>query len=172
MSGPDKLVTLGRISGVFGVRGWLKVHSYTEPRDNILGFDRWILEQGGRRSGVELEDGQLHGKGVIAKLAGVDDRDRAQELIGAEIAVERGALPEIGPDEYYWADLEGLAVRTPRGEALGTVERLLETGAHDVLVVKGERERLIPFVIGRVILEVDLAAGEIVADWEPDFGDD
>lgn len=170
MSGPPKLVTLGRISGVHGVKGWVKVHSYTEPRDNILGFERWVLEQGGRRSGAVLEDGRVHGKGVIAKLAGVDDRDRALELIGADIAVERGELPSIGADEYYWADLEGLAVRSPSGEPLGTVDHLIATGSNDVLVVRGVRELLIPFVLGTVIREVDLAAGVIVADWEPGFG--
>ncbi|SRR5690606_7536487 len=170
MSGQHKRVTLGRVSGVFGVKGWIKVHSYTEPRENILGFDRWTLEQNGRVSEVEVEDGRAHGKGLVAKLAGCDDRDRALELIGAEISVERAALPRLGPDEYYWTDLEGLEVRTPSGESLGRVDHLLATGANDVLVVRGERELLIPFVLERVIRDVDLASGVIVADWDPEPG--
>ncbi|HEY8521655.1 MAG TPA: ribosome maturation factor RimM [Gammaproteobacteria bacterium] len=169
---PGKLVTLGRIAGVYGVKGWVKVHSYTEPRDNILHFDRWIVRLGARRDALEVESGRTHGNGIIAKLRGVDDRDAARGLMGGEIAVERAALPEVEPGEYYWADLEGLEVRTPAGEPLGTVDHLIATGAHDVLVLRAERgERLVPFVEGRVIRDVDLEAGLIVADWPTDDGE-
>ena len=166
---PDRLVTLGRISGVYGVRGWVKVHSYTEPRDNVVGFARWTLRTRAGESIVELEDGRAQAASVVAKLRGVDDRDAARELIGADIAVERSALPACEPGEYYWADLEGLEVVTPAGERLGTVDHLVATGGHDVLVLAGRPERLIPFVHGAVIRGVDLAAGVIVADWSPDF---
>jgi 16S rRNA processing protein RimM len=166
---PERLVTLGRISGLYGVRGWVKVHSYTEPRDNVVGFARWRLRtQAGERA-VEVEDGRAHGANVVAKLRGVDDRDAARELIGADIAVERSALPACEPGEYYWADLEGLEVVTPAGDRLGTVDHLLATGGHDVLVLAGNPARLIPFVHGAVIRGVDLAAGVIVADWSPEF---
>jgi 16S rRNA processing protein RimM len=164
-----KLVTLGRISGVFGVKGWVKIHSYTEPRDNIVAFGVWTLRRHGVGTEIEVEDGRSHGSNVVAKLRGVDDRERARELIGAEIAVARAALPECGPGEYYWADLEGLEVVTPGGERLGKVDHLLSTGGHDVLVLAGAPERLIPFVRGNVIRAVDLEAGLIVADWSPDF---
>ena len=166
---PDRLVTLGRISGVYGVRGWIKVHSYTEPRDTVVGFARWTIRwRGGDRAG-ELEDGRAQGSNVVAKLRGVDDRDAARELIGADIAVERSALPACEPGEYYWADLEGLEVVTPAGDRLGKVDHLVATGGHDVLVLAGRPERLIPFVHGTVIRGVDLAAGVIVADWSPEF---
>ncbi len=164
-----KLVTLGRISGVFGVKGWVKVHSFTEPRDNIVGFGVWTLRHRGAVSAMELEDGRGHGGNVVAKLRGVDDRDRARELVGADICVARASLPECGPGEYYWTDLEGLEVRTPGGESLGVVDHLVATGANDVLVLAGEPQRMIPFVIGEVIRRVDLDAGLIVADWSPEL---
>jgi 16S rRNA processing protein RimM len=166
-----KLVTLGRISGVFGVKGWVKIHSYTEPRDNIVGFDVWLLQQRGVEAPVqvEVEDGRSHGGNVVAKLRGVDDRDRASALVGSEVAVERERLPQCAPGEYYWTDLEGLEVRTLDGTSLGTVDHLITTGSHDVLVLRGESQRLIPFVPERVIRSVDLDNGVIVADWSPEY---
>jgi 16S rRNA processing protein RimM len=164
----DKLVTLGRISGHHGVKGWIKVRSATEPRGNIVDFGVWLLQRDGRQRSVEVEDARVRHSDVIAKLRGIDSREQAEEWIGADIAIERARLPRCAPGEYYWADLEGLEVRTPTGDALGTVDRLLATGSNDVLVVAGERERLIPFVLGDVIREVDLAAGVIVADWPTD----
>ena len=163
-----KLVTVGRVSGVFGVKGWVKVESYTEPRDNVVGFDVWTLNLRGVTTVVEVEQGQGHGNQVVAKLRGIDDRDRARELMGAEIAVGREQLPPCEPGEYYWTDLEGLEVRTPQGEVLGKVDHLLATGANDVLVLGGKPERLIPFITGSVIRSVDVAGGVIVAYWPVD----
>jgi 16S rRNA processing protein RimM len=164
-----KLVTLGRISGVFGVKGWVKVQSYTEPRENIVGFDVWTVRRRGMDTTMEVEEGRSHGGGVVAKLRGVDDREAARELIGAEIAVERTSLPECAAGEYYWTDLEGLEVVTPSGERLGIVDHLVTTPGHDVLVLAGRPQRMIPFVPGEVIRKVDLDAGLIVAEWSADF---
>ncbi len=166
----DRSVTLGRISGVFGVRGWIKVFSFTDPRGNVTDYAQWQLWRDGApwRTVQVLEGGQ-HGKTVIARLAGVEDRDAAVELIDSEIRVPRGALPPPDSGEYYWADLEGLAVVTREGVDLGRVERMLETPAHDVLVIQGERERLVPFVQGPYVLEVNLDAGRITVDWDPEF---
>jgi 16S rRNA processing protein RimM len=163
-----KPVTLGRISGLFGVKGWVKVHSYTEPRDNVVTFSSWLvkLRSGERR--FEVEAGHAQGAGVVAKLRGLDDREQARELIGADIVVERAELPECAPGEYYWADLEGLEVRNMEGQALGTVDHLVATAGHDVVVLAGEPQRLIPFVYGPVIREIDLTAGRIVVDWPLD----
>lgn len=166
---PRKWVTLGRVSGVFGVRGWLKVQSYTEPRGNIARFEAWTLRSNGGERRFEVEDGRSHAGGIVAKLRGLDDRDRAREWVGAEIVVERERLPAPAANEFYWADLEGLEVRTETGEALGTVDHLLATGAHDVLVIGGPPERLVPFVLGRVVKQVDLTAKVIVVDWSPDY---
>jgi len=161
----DKLVTLGRISGVHGVQGWVKVHSYTEPRGNIAAFGVWTVSRRGVASVLEVEDSRSGGGNVVVKLKGIDDRDEARAWMGAEITVERAALPECAPGEYYWADLEGLEVRTVDGIALGKVDHLLATGGNDVLVLD-RAGRLIPFLPGSVIRSVDLEAGIIVVDWQ------
>jgi 16S rRNA processing protein RimM len=166
---PDTLVTVGRISGVYGVKGWLRIYSHTEPRDNILSYNPWQLRLADGWRSVELLDGRAQGKGVIAHLAGCDDRDQAARWVDTEIAVRRSQLPATQAGEYYWRDLIGLRVVTLGGEELGTVDTLLETGAHDVLVVQGERERLIPYVLGDVVSAVDLEAGELRVDWDPEF---
>jgi 16S rRNA processing protein RimM len=165
----QRWITLGRVSGVFGVKGWIKVESYTEPRANIVGYGVWTLRLRDVDRVFEVEDGQGHSGSVVAKLRGVDDRDRAREWVGADIVVERERLPAIPAGEFYWTDLEGLEVRTTAGAVLGKVVRLLATGANDVLVLDGTPERLVPFVVGRVVKNVDLAAGLIVVDWSPDY---
>jgi 16S rRNA processing protein RimM len=118
---------------------------------------------------MQVEAAQRQGPALIVKLSGVCDRDQASALVGSEIAVHRRDLPEPEADRFYWSDLEGLTVRTLDGQSLGRVERLFETGANDVLVVRGERERLLPFAYGTVVRQVDLNAGEIRVDWDPDF---
>lgn len=161
-------VVLGRVSGLFGVRGWVKVFSHTAPPGNILEYPVWNLMRPEGRSEVRLTEGRPHGKGIIAHLEGYDDRDRAATLLGAEIAVRREQLPEPDGNGFYWVDLEGLQVRTCDGAELGRVDHLFETGANDVMVVLGERERLIPYV-DAVVVEVDLERGTITVDWDPDF---
>jgi 16S rRNA processing protein RimM len=165
----DKWVTLGRVLGPWGLKGWLKVVSYTDPLDNIVRFPKWVLCRGNERRVERLEAGQAHGGHVVAKLASVDDRDVAAELAGTEIRVERSELAPCAEGEYYWADLEGLRVVTRAGVELGEVERLFGTGSNDVMVVRGARERLVPFIAGQVVLEVDLDVGRIVVEWDPDF---
>ncbi len=165
-----RTVALGRVSGVFGVRGWVKVYSFTVPRGTIVGYREWQLwRKGAPWRTVEVLEGGEHGKTVIARLAGIDDRDAAAGLIDSEIRVVREALPPPAPGEFYWADLEGLAVVTRDGVDLGRVDRMLETPAHDVMVIQGERERLVPFVQGIYVLEVDLEGGRITVDWDPEF---
>jgi 16S rRNA processing protein RimM len=163
----SKRVVLGRIVGVYGVRGWVRVLSETEPREAILGYSPWNL--GATQRSFAVIEGRRHGKGVIARLAGCDDRDQAASLVDQEIAGDRGQLPPSSPDEPYWADLEGLEVWVQDGSRLGVVDHLFSTGVNDVLVVSGERERLIPFAWGDVVKSVDLEAGRIEVDWDPDF---
>ena len=167
-AGKPKRVRIGRVSGLFGVKGWVKIHSYTEPRENVVGFEEWILEHDGAERRVEVEAGRPAGKHVIAKLRGIDDRDEARRFLGAEIWVERSALPPCEPGEYYWVDLEGLTVRNLRGEILGEVDHMMATGANDVMVLTGGRDRLIPWVPD-VVREVDIERGVIVVDWEESF---
>ena len=167
---PVRLVLLGRLLGAFGVRGEVKVESFTDPKGAILRYRPWILRdvRGAERT-LDGVRGRESAKGVVASLPGVDDRDAADALRGTEVLVPRTALPPPGPDEYYWVDLEGLRVVTVEGVALGTVSHLLATGANDVLVVQGERERMIPFVQPRFVTSVDFDAGVVTVDWDPEF---
>ena len=160
---------MGRVSGVYGVRGWLRVRSDCEPAEQLLAYSPWQLKTAtGWRSHL-LEDGKAHGPGLVAKLVTVDDREQARELVGADIAVDRSQLPALAQDEYYWNDLIGFGVVTRDGEELGRVTGLMQTGANDVLVVNGERERLIPFIREQVVLAVDAEARRIEVDWDPEF---
>ena len=164
------LVTLGRITGAHGIKGWVKVHSDTSPRENIVGYSPWLLDLGNGREAWEVRTGRLQGKALVAKLVGCDDRDRAESLTGAEIRIPRAQLPATTqPGEYYWADLIGLEVRTVDGVGLGRIVQMLETGANDVIVVEDGRERLIPYLWGQVVRGVDLPAGVMTVDWDPDF---
>jgi len=165
----NQLISLGKISGVFGVKGWVKVHSFTDPREKIVDYGRWQIKHQGQWREVEITAGKRQGKTVIAKLQGLDDRNEAMLYAGDEIAIFASQLDQLEEDEYYWHQLEGLAVVTTEGIELGSVHHLLETGANDVLVVRGERERLLPFTIGHTVIEVDLAARRITVDWDPDF---
>jgi 16S rRNA processing protein RimM len=161
-------VILGRISGLFGVRGWVKVYSETSPPGNILDYPIWHLGGAAGRRKYALAEGRVQGKGIVARLDGCSDRDQAAELVGAEIAVPREQLPEAGDGEFYWTDLEGLQVRNLQGIDLGRVDHLFETGANDVMVVQGDRQRLIPYTADAV-QRVDLAEGWIIVDWDADF---
>lgn len=166
----NKLVALGRVTGAHGLQGWVKVHSDTDPRENIATYRTLLLNQGQGWQSWKLSSGRRQGKNVVLKLKGCNDRDAAEGLAGAKIAIRRDQLPELdAPDEFYWTDLEGLSVQTREGESLGEVDHLFETGSNDVLVVKGDRERLVPFIWEQVILDVDLEGRLIVVDWDPEF---
>ncbi len=168
MSDPTRRVPVGRIVGVFGVHGEVKVESWTEPRERIFDYQPWQLEPApGRVTGVR---GRKQGKGLVAQLPGVHDRDQAAMLVDTDILVARSVLPPPGDGSYYWTDLEGLLVVTVGGTVLGHVSHLVETGANDVLVVRGKgREHLVPFVSGQYVRQVDMEAGCIRVDWDPDF---
>ncbi len=161
-------VELGRIGAAFGVRGWVKVISHTRPREGIFEYSRWYLDNGSERRPHDLDAGKAQGSGLIARLAGIADRNAAETLNGWSVWVPREELASNDPDEYYWRDLVGLTVINTAGEHLGQVRELMETGANDVLVVEGDRERLLPFV-GAVVREVDLETGRMVVDWDGDF---
>ncbi|OGT18868.1 MAG: ribosome maturation factor RimM [Gammaproteobacteria bacterium RBG_16_57_12] len=162
------LITVGRITGLYGVQGWVKIFSYTQPRDNILNYNPWLLCIRGQWRAVKLHQGKAHGKGIIARIEGYDDRDTAATLTGVDIAIERSQLPPAGEGEYYWIDLIGLEVINQEGRSLGKVADLLETGANDVLVVKGDQERLIPYVKDVIVQTVDLKQKIMRVDWQED----
>ncbi|MBB3191196.1 ribosome maturation factor RimM [Halomonas cerina] len=173
----DDHVVLGKLTSPYGVKGWLKVYSYTSPMEGILDYDEWVLRHQGGLVRYRLAQGRPHGKGLVARLEGVDGREPAEALVGAEILLPKAELPELdGDDEFYWYQLEGLKVVTLEGETLGRVDYLFETGANDVMVVKGrsedaidDRERLLPFLPGEVVRDVDLEAGVMTVDWDPEF---
>ena len=167
MKSAHKPVELGYISAVHGIKGWVKVHSWTKPMEAIFNYQPWLLEKD--KKPVDIVDGRKQGKGLAALLPDCEDRDQAARLVGQKIFCRREQLPATDEDEYYWSDLEGLEVRTTHGESLGRVERMMETGANDVMVIRGDRERLVPFVQGQYVTRVDLEEGLIEVDWDPEF---
>lgn len=159
-------VVVGRISGAYGVLGWVRIVSFTDPPDNVLRYRPWLLALKTGYRQVDVAEIRPHGAGFVARLRAVSNRQEAQALAGTLVAVPRSALPPPEDSEYYWRDLVGMTVVNADGTLLGSVEQLMGTGAHDVLVVRGDRQStLIPFV-ARFVLDVDLDARRILVDWQ------
>lgn len=165
----EELITLGSVSGYYGVKGWVKVYSFTSPIENILNYKTWQLSNKNQNKVVSLVSGKKHGKGIVAKLKGYDDRESVAALLKSEIKVARDLLPVLPDGEFYWGDLAGLRVVNLAGVEFGKVDHLFDTGANDVMVVQGDVERLVPFVQGMYIKKVDLGGGNILVDWPEDF---
>ncbi|MDZ7828070.1 MAG: ribosome maturation factor RimM [Halofilum sp. (in: g-proteobacteria)] len=162
-------VILGRIGAPHGVRGWVRIQSSARPPQSILEFDRWWIGSGDAARERRVLDAQVRSRDIVARLEGCDDRESAVALRNAEISVPVESLPEPADDEWYWHELIGLQVVTVDGAELGRIDHLLETGANDVLVVLGDRERLIPWIPDEVIREIDPEQGRMVVDWDPGF---
>ncbi|WP_251976958.1 ribosome maturation factor RimM [Salinicola avicenniae] len=168
-------VLLGRLTSPHGVKGWLKVYSYTSPPEGIFEYPIWVLSRQGTLASRRLLEARPQGKGLVVRLEGIDTRELAEQWAGVDVWVEKSALPDLDSGEYYWHQLEGLEVETRDGDKLGRVDHLFETGANDVLVVKpaegslDDRERLLPFLPDDVIVRVDLEARRMTVDWDPDF---
>ncbi len=169
MSESVERVLLGKVLAPFGVQGWLKIHSESRPIADIGRYRTWQLKLGDGWVNVRVKSFKAQGKGLIAKLEGVNDRQQAEAMAGVAIAVDSAQLQALPEGEYYWRDLIGLRVLTVGGLELGVVDHLLETGANDVLVLRGERERLLPWVMGQVVVSVDLAGRQMIVDWDPEF---
>jgi len=174
----NQSIIIGQVSGVFGVHGWVKIFSHTEPRDNILQYDPWLLKDKNGFRPVNLIKGRKQGKTIVAQLKGVDDREKAHSLIGTDIAIEPSQLKELNENNFYWRDLQGLKVVGINGVTFGTVSQMMATGANDVIVVKleedlakakGEKEMLIPYLMDRVVKKVDLEEGLIEVDWDENY---
>jgi 16S rRNA processing protein RimM len=174
----SNLVSIGRITAVYGVKGWVKIHSYTDDPGAVFSYTPWVLKTAHGVKPVEIDEARPHGKGFVAHIKGVDERDVAATYTGVDIAVSRDQLPVLAEGEYYWSQLEGLVVISlyeNQSVRLGRVSKILETGANDVLVVVpdeasiDQRERLIPYLPGQFVLAVDLAASEMRVDWDPEF---
>lgn len=169
------VTVVGKITSVYGVKGWVKIYSFTSPMENILAYAPWLLKMGGQWKPYKVAESKQHGKGLIARLEGVNDRELARQFCGVEIAIDKTLLPELDAGEFYWSQLEQLAVYTLNGELLGRVSHLIETGSNDVLIVKGNaesidrRERMIPYLPDQVIKEINLETGTMRVDWDPEF---
>lgn len=174
----NKPIVIGQISGVFGVHGWVKVFSHTEPRDNILQYGPWLIKQKDGWQSVSLVKGRKQGKTIVAQLKSIDDRDKAHALIGSDIAINESQLKTLDEDDFYWRDLQGLKVINLNGTNLGTVAYMMATGANDVIVVKleaelakisKEKDLLIPYLMDSVVKKVSLEDGVIEVDWDESF---
>lgn len=165
---PDRIVVLGKVASPFGVQGWMKISSFTEPPGNILEYETWQLGGPGRWTPVRVENGRVTGKGVLAKLAGIESPEEARTRVGLELGVWRSELPRAAPGEYYWTDLEGFAAVTPGGEALGVIDHFRSTPTGPVVIVRGEHEHWIPFVKERIV-KVEMADSRVVLDWPADL---
>ena len=166
--GDDDLMELGHIVGVHGVKGQVKVFSNTSPRENIVKYSPWLLEHHGLKKTVKIS-GNYQGKNVIARIEEITDRNQAHDLIGAKIFINRSQLPRLQKGDYYWSQLMGLQVINTLDIKLGIIDHMLETGANDLMVVRGDRERLIPYVMDEVIINIDLDKQQVVVDWDADF---
>jgi len=171
----DTHVVLGKLTSPHGVKGWLKVYAYTSPIDSIFDYPDWWIRQGESLKRLSVIQGRRQGKGLVVQLKGIDDRSAAEALAQADIVMPKSELPELSDEDYYWHELEGLTVYTRAGECLGQIGYLFETGANDVMVVRGDqnaidkRERLLPYLPGDVVIEVDLKAQRMTVDWDPEF---
>lgn len=170
----EEMIVLGKIVSVHGIRGEVKVYSFTDPLDNLLDYRRWTLKRGTEVRQAELVQGRVQGNVLVAKLKGLDDREIARTFAEFEILVPRSELPVLDDGEFYWSQLEGLKVIDQNGQLFGILDHMLETGANDVMVVKpcagslDDRERLLPYT-DQCVQAVDLDAGEIRVDWDADF---
>jgi len=168
LSQSNDWLVMGRIAAPFGVKGWVKVQTFCEDPGTLMDFESWRVGRGEQQKQYTVEAIQDHSNTLVAKLVGIDDRDAAYALRGQEISVAKNELPPPEENEFYWSDLIGLKAVNREGVELGRVDSLLETGAQDVLVIKGTREHLIPFVAA-FVGKVDVAGGTIEVDWGEDY---
>jgi 16S rRNA processing protein RimM len=172
---PEQPLVVGRITSVFGVKGWVKLYSHTEPMEGIFEYSHWWLKTATGWKSIELNQGRLQGRSLVAAIKGYNDRDLVKELCGLDVYIDAANLPALDEGDYYWSQLEGLKVITKAGVFLGKVDHLLETGANDVLVVHAcegsldREERLIPYVPDLYVVSIDLQQQEMVVDWDPEF---
>lgn len=163
----ETLIIIGQLGAPYGVRGWQHIQSHSHPAENILGYQDWFIAQKEMWVPFKLEAGRRHGQGIVAKLATIEDREAAAVWSNAKIAVKRDHLAPLAQNEFYWADLEGLNVYSPSGEAIGQLEYLYENAGSPIMVVQDAvKERHIPFLMHDTVMNVDLASRKIVIDWD------
>ena len=164
----NKKLLVGKINGFFGLQGWVKVFSYTNPRTNILNYAPWSIKVDGNFQSIDITSGREQSKTIVAHIKGIDNREDSQKFIGQDIYINKEQLPELTQGEYYWHELIGFDVINKDEERLGTVDYFVETGANDVLVVKGKKEYWIPY-IEPFLVSIDSKNNKILVDWDKDF---
>lgn len=174
MSQSTDYILLGNISGVHGLKGWLKVFSHTSPRLKIAEYPQWFLKKGNEDwKAHKVISGREQGKNIIVRLEGINDRSDVEALIGFEVAIKNEQLEPLSNGEYYWRDLLGLSVKTIAGADLGKLDWIFNSGSNDVLVVKDDgvdkKERLLPFLFDKVVISIDLEKSLMIVDWDPEF---
>mmetsp|Transcript_17752 Transcript_17752/g.26647 ORF Transcript_17752/g.26647 Transcript_17752/m.26647 type:complete len:177 (+) Transcript_17752:246-776(+) len=176
MSLASDTLVIGKIGAPYGVKGWVKVTSYTHELDGVFAYTPWLLGQEQEGKEYVVDQWRTHNKGLVAKLVGVENRDDAESIKNLDISIKAEMLPELGDNDVYWRELVGMQVVTDKGYDLGTVKDMFETGANDVMLVKaknndafGQKERLLPFLHDQVVLNVDKQAKSITVDWDPGF---
>jgi len=164
-------IVIGEITSVYGIKGWLKLKSWTEPQERIFAYQPWLISDAGSKQTehcdvIEYRD---HSGQYVIRLDGVNDRDSAAKYTKKQVVIDKSRLPTLPDNEYYWADLKGMRVYNLTGNDFGVVSHLLETGANDVLVINGDRQRLVPFIRGQVVTDVNQSTATITVDWDADF---
>ncbi|WJG08144.1 ribosome maturation factor RimM [Aliiglaciecola sp. LCG003] len=174
MSQASDTIVIGKIGAPYGVKGWVKITTYTDETTGVFDYAPWLLGEAAKE--YTVDSWRTHGKGVVAKLIGVETRDDAESIKNLDISIKAEQLPQLADDDYYWRDLVGMQVVTLNGYGLGVVKELFETGANDVMLVKansndafGQKERMLPFIREQVIKEVNVQAKTITVDWDPGF---
>jgi len=176
----SQFILLGEITGVSGLKGWVKVFSHTSPRLQITEYKQWFLQKKSAGNSkewysIKLKGGKTQGKNIIAQLEGVQYRDQAEALIGSTIAVKSDQLEKLSEGEFYWKDLIGLIVETTEGVKLGKIDWLFNTGSNDVITVKGrdadgeKKDHMIPYIMDDYVISVSLDDSLMIVDWDPDF---
>ncbi|MCV2403460.1 ribosome maturation factor RimM [Marinomonas sp. C2222] len=172
---PEQPLLVGHVTSVYGVKGWVKLYSHTDPMQGIFDYQHWWLKTPSGWKAVELGQGRLQGRGLVASIKGYSDRDQVKDICGLDVYIDAIELPELDEGDYYWSQLEGLRVITKEGVFLGKVSQLMETGANDVIVVRAcegsldREERLIPYMPETYVVNIDLEQKEMVVNWDPEF---
>ncbi len=164
----EKKLLVGKINGFFGVQGWVKIFSYTEPRKNIFEYQPWYFIDDGTYKSIEMTMGREQSKTIVAHVKGIDNRDQASQLIGKSLYIDKDQLPQLDDNEHYWHELAGFRVINKNAVDLGVVDYLVDTGSNDVLVIKGDKEHWIPY-IEPYLVSVDKKNRVISVDWDENF---
>lgn len=165
----EKYIVIGRIGSTYGVKGWLKLQSFTESQSDIFDYQPWYFNTKGQWTVFDCDDTKASAERLLIHVKGYDSPELAKQLTGIELATTRSQLPKLPEGEFYWHDLIGLDVYTTEQVLLGSVVNIISNAAHPLLEIKGEKQHLVPLLFDKFILEVDLSKNKVIADWDPEF---